>query len=206
MMRRALLAGAALGLSVIVAPVAHADSPDSIHGGCSFDTVVDATGANVGVAYDASVTTDAGGAPIGATVTCWIQVNGIEAPGTRFSYTGVGAQAGANPISFTADSTDTVAQCQEVAYADGSTEPTACTLSTTLVLPPECFLTGCDVLGTIQRFFVSTVDPVVCPVLAQLAGSYPGGVTIDPTGDVSVPDPLDLGLNPVYDCPPYRSV
>jgi hypothetical protein len=45
----------------------------------------------------------------------------------------------------------------------------------------------------------------ICPVLSHLAGNYPGGLSIHPDGDVYVPDPLGLGLNPVYDCPPVGS-
>jgi hypothetical protein len=49
-----------------------------------------------------------------------------------------------------------------------------------------------------------TVDKVVCPVLVQLSGNY-GPITIEPDGDIDVPDPLDLGTTQIYDCPPYQN-
>lgn len=182
---------------------AHAGGPDRIHGGCSYETVKKPTTDEYdGVIRDRSITTDGDGAPTGATVTCWIDVNGVEAPDTRFSYTGSGVQAGANQISFTAGDTDWVTLCRAVTYADGSTEPTECAGPVVIQIPPECIVT-CDIIGTLDRLIVYAVDPAVCPALLRLAGSYPGGVTIAPDGDVYVPDPLILFDGPVYDCPPY---
>jgi len=205
-MRRTSLALAALAVSMSVAPSAHADGSDVIHGGCDFGTVHNsATGEDVGTISDRSVTTDASGAPIGATVTCWIEVDQAEAPGTRFSYSGTGVQAGANPISFVAGD-GWVRVCQAVTYADGSTEPTSCPDPTVIQIPPQ-ICEGCSLIDILLRalddVLIDDVDPALCPVLAQHSGSYPGGITIAPDGDVYVPDPLVLFAGPVYDCPPY---
>jgi len=205
-LRRTSLAFVALAVSMLVAPSAHADGSDAIHGGCDFDTVHNSvTGEEVGTISDRSVTTDASGAPIGATVTCWIEVDQAEAPGTRFSYSGTGVQAGANPISFVAGD-GWVRECQAVTYADGSTEPTSCPEPRVIQIPPQ-ICEGCSLidilLDALDEVFIDDVDPKVCPVLAERAGSYPGGITIAPDGDVYLPDPLGLGLNPIYICPPY---
>jgi hypothetical protein len=175
-MRRSQVTALAVSLGWLVMPTAaHADGPDHVHGGCSYDTVEKPTTNEYdGVIRDRSITTDGTGAPTGATVTCWIDVNGVEAPDTRFSYTGFGVQAGANQISFTAGDTDWVTLCRAVTYADGSTEPTECAGPVVIQIPPECIL-GCDIVGTLNRFIVYAVDPVVCPELVTLAGSYPGG-------------------------------
>ena len=55
-------------------------------------------------------------------------------------------------------------------------------------------------LGSVAE---QVVRLALCPVLAAHAGGYPGGVSISPTGDVYVDDPLILLPKPLYDCPPY---
>jgi hypothetical protein len=212
-MRRILLAiltfGLAFGGSAIVAPAAEAASSNVMHGGCFYDTDENdlvTGGQNVGVIGDLSVTTDSTGAPTDATVTCWVEVNYVEAPHTRFSYSGFGVQAGTDRISFTAEPWDLVRECQSVAYVDGTSEPATCDPPVFIQLPPT-ICEGCSILeivfDALNNVFITYVDPVVCPVLVSLAGTYPGGVTIAPDGDVFVPDPLGLQPNPVYDCPPY---
>jgi hypothetical protein len=206
-MKRFLVAAIALGMGAFVAPAAHADGSNVIHGGCNFRTVQNVNNFSDaeydGIIGDLSVTNDATGAPIGATVTCWLEVNDVEAPGTRFSYTGFGVQVGSDQISYVADDGDWISECRAVTYADGTTEPTECRGLTVTQIPPECPLGTCDLVGTVNRLFISTIDPAACPVLVSVAGSYPGGVTIAPDGDVYVPDPFQLGINPIYDCPPY---
>jgi hypothetical protein len=202
--KRVVLAAFALGATALAGPTAAgAAAPDVIHGGCGFNTDEQATltgGQNVGVIYDLSVTTtgDVPPLPIDATVTCWIEVNGVEAPHTRYSYSGPGVQAGADRISFAAGDTDTVWECESVTFADGTTQVMDCPTP----IPPAEVPPVVGLLDAVNTVFVSYVDPVVCPVLAATAGTY-GPITIAPDGDVYVPDPLALGLSPIYDCPPY---
>jgi hypothetical protein len=190
-----------LGASLLAAPAAQAATTDVIYGGCFDNTLSGPSndGVNTGVIGDVSATTDSAGVPIGATVTCWIEVNSVEAPDTRFSYSGFGVQAGSNPISYTSFDVDTVKTCQEVAYDDGSANTSCSPVTVVHPVPPEC----CDLVETVFDALATYVDPAVCPALAGLAGSYPGGLAIQPDGDLYVPDPLGLGLGPVYDCPPY---
>src|SRR4051794_35285776 len=100
--KRAFVGVLAVGLATLVTPAAHAAS-NTTHGGCFLvagylDNLT--SGAEVGFLGDVSLTQDSPGAPTGATVTCWIDVNGVEAGGTRFSYTGFGAQAGVNEVRY----------------------------------------------------------------------------------------------------------
>lgn len=146
-MKRAFLAVAAAAVlaagGLVVAP-AGATSSDVMHGGCYFDTSPRYTGDTmVGVIGDASVTTtgDSPPAPIGATVTCWIQVNGTPAPGTRHSYGDAGGvpgiQAGSDPLVFDATKTDDVALCTSVVFADGFTDGNLCPPIDTIQIPPQ---------------------------------------------------------------------
>jgi len=210
--KRVLLAALALGVSAAVLPVAPASAAfgsDSIQGGCSFNTNQNETltgGRNAGQISDLSVTTDATGAPTFATVSCWVIVNGVEAPGTRINAAGIGVQAAVATVSFASDD-DWVALCQQVVYGDGTVD-TDCPIDHDWNLPPRSVIDILDaVFGVVNAAFVAYVDPVACPVLVQLAGSYPGGVTIAPDGDVHVTDPLNwLGETLVQDCPPYATI
>ena len=199
-----IVSAASLAIVGAVSPAALANSAgDTIHGGCHFDTNEQQNlteGQNQGVIGDSSVTTDAANLPTGASVTCFIRVNGIAQGDTSHTYTGVGVQAGANQIVFTAGVNDTVTLCEDVTYADTTTEPENCPAATQQQIPPQQVI---DLLN-------STVDPIVCPQLIALGvatgGGVAGVVTIDSTGDTSIIDPLNLGINPVYDCPPYVPV
>jgi len=192
-----------VGAGGLAVPAAHAVAPDRIQGGCFFNS--DGTAATgdtqTGVIGDRSETTtgDFPPMPIGAAVTCWIDVNGVAAPGTTHTYgdlPGVpGVQAGVDTLVYTAPVGEPVYICQSVQFADGTSIPAECP-----PYQPRCGIEGWDCLNDL---FTDYIDPAVCPELVALAGSYPDGVTVEPDGDVYVPDPAGLGLNPVYDCPPY---
>jgi len=201
--KRALIGGALIGLSWTTVPTAHADESDFMYGDCGFDSLelTITTGTHSGWISDRSVTTTGYANPrlIGATVTCWIEVNGAVAPGTTHSYgdlPGVpGVQIGEDAASFTTtDLLDNVQVCESVAYADGTTRS-------------HCIYNDLQMPSHRQQEYIDhafrTTDAVYCPALAAAAGSYPGGVTIGPDGDVFAPDPLGLGITQVWDCPPY---
>ena len=189
--KQVLVGAAAIGIVATSAPAASA-ATNTITGGCFLVAGANRTGTNGqtgGFIGGISRTT------IGATVTCWVNVNGIEAPGTRFSYPGSnGVQSGAWQVSYTASDTDSVTECQSVAYDDGSTSPTICFAVTTIQAPPQAVI---DLVNLVT----SAVNPVFCPVLASLAGNY-GPVSIASNGSVNVADPLGLGYNPVANCGP----
>jgi hypothetical protein len=199
--RRVLVGAAVFGIVAGMAPAATANAAgDDIRGGCFFDSDANAlTGStNVGDIGDLSVTTGPDGLPTGATVTCFIRVNGVEAPGTRFSYSGTGVQAGANPITFIAGPTDNVDECQEVTYADGTTEPLDCPPSTRDPIPPQ------PIVDAIHEVFIGFVDPLSCPVLVALGQATGGGIAgtleIGADGDLYLVTPI---YTRIYDCPPY---
>jgi len=121
---RAAIAATFLTLMAAGTSSAHADTGDQLKGGCGFDTNSQATltgGQNVGIIYDVSVSLHASGLPSTATVACWIEVNGVESPGTRINASGTGVQEGEATISFASSDTDQVQLCQQVTFADGST-------------------------------------------------------------------------------------
>jgi len=212
MMKGVVLGATVLGVVGTMAPAMAASSlGDTHHGGCFFNTdenAVATNGQNQGVIGDLSTTQDASGAPTGATVTCTITVNNL--PQVSKSYTGVGVQAGSDQIVFTASETDSVQLCETITYADNSTE-SSCADSTNQQIPPQQVIDALNgIFDTLDAFEIQNVDPVVCPVLATLGNTIPGGgvagvLQISKDGDVYVADPLSLGLNPFYDCPPYGS-
>ena len=209
-MKRTAAVVLTLVAATLTGPAVHAASTDVIHGGCTFVSATsDAAtgGANVGVIGDLSVTTtgDPTPAPIGAVVTCWITVNGVTAPGTTNSYGDVpgldGVQAGAHPISYIAGPTDEIALCTSVVFADDSTTSSCSPGFDVVQWIDDLLIWGPGPCG--GDLVTQCLDAAGCPVLASMTGDYPGGVSIQPDGDVDVPDPLGLGLDPVYDCPPY---
>jgi hypothetical protein len=137
-----------------------------------------------------------GDAPIDATVYCRVEINGVAAPGTTFGYTGArGLEAGANQVSFSAAPSDIIVLDERVVYADGSDTGWDFQCGDCFSFPPD------EVIADIDLVF-SYIEPQVCPILATHAGTY-GPITIGPDGDVYVPDPTGLGLNPIENCPPY---
>lgn len=210
-MRRALVAAVAFGSAVLGTPAAHASTSNVLHGNCFFESSSAADSAgndNVGALGNLSFTTTGDSPPalIGATVTCWIDVNGVPAPGTSHSYgDGMPVQAGADPIAFEAARDDFVNVCESVAFADGTTDE-LCEADAPIGFPPQEVV---DVITAVVDYVDGTVcchdpEPVSCPVLSVLAGNY-GPISIEPEGDIDISDPLGLGLNPVWDCPPYET-
>lgn len=201
-MKRIALTAVAAVVAMSVPSAAHA-AGDSLDGGC-FLAATElgslTSNAATGVLGDLSVTRDGTGVATDATVACWIDVNGGEVTGTRFGYSGFGAQAGVDRVAFTAAPTDVVSVCEQVGYGDGGTT-SRCDVVTDAPVPPA-------VVGNILEDIwnvtdVWSIDPTICPVLQQLHGDY-GPVTIGPDGDVYVPDPIGLGIAQLQDCPPYE--
>jgi len=192
-----------------IAPAASAAGGDTIQGGCFFitDEVVatNETGGNtVAIIGDQSSTQDANGLPTDATVSCQIRFDDVPAPGTTFSYSGIGVQQGVDTASYAIPpQASSESYCQRVVFADGTDTGWNCTS------PFECECTPPPNVGDILHALLPLVtdvlapyvDPLVCPVLAANAGTY-GPVTIKPDGDVYLLDPLAPRINPVYDCPP----
>lgn len=165
---------------VTVAAPALAAGGDTITGGCFANVHRDTAltnQQNQGILGDLSVTRDLNG-PVSATVTCFIEVNGTEAPGTRLVADGDGVQANATQIAYAAGPTDVVELCQDVHFADGFDTGLACSPTVNVVVVPDDIT-----VPPVNRLFPDLIDPLVCPTLG---------------GDLIV-----LGVV-IYDCPPYN--
>jgi hypothetical protein len=198
--KKAALGALAATVMAMVTPMtaASADQGDTLKGGCSFDTNEQAqvtNGQNQGVIADLSVSQEASGGPSGATVQCWIDVNGVEAPGTRISASGNGVQANSAQITFAASETDAVSECEQVTFDDGSTWVGAdgtnpdCPAATQTQIPPQV------VIDTINSVLALTdaLNPILCPIFASLGPQDIGGViTISSDGSLVIADPVGL--------------
>jgi hypothetical protein len=215
--KKALLGSVAAAVLVMGLPMtsASADAGDAISGGCSFNTDANQTatqGQNNGaIEVTAFMQTSAKTPDAGASVDCKIQVNGVDAPGTEIDVAAnaVGLVQGQAQISFD-DQGGTLpsALCEKDNWGDGDTSGWVCQGSTEIQIPPQQVIDALDGLfATLDQLEIDNVDPVVCPVLktigAAIGGGVPGVLEIRADGDVYVADPLALGLNPVWDCPPY---
>lgn len=117
------VAAAVISIVSVVTP-ASADPGDTLNGGCGSTGLTDVTvtnGQTAVVIYEASTSQEASGGPSTATVSCWIEINGVEGPSGRLTVTGNGAQSGQTATSYYASSTDVVLLCQQVSFEDGST-------------------------------------------------------------------------------------
>src|SRR5437879_7176990 len=90
--QRVLVGATTLAIAGALTPAlpANAVSFAKVTGGCGFATVENATlttGAHDGLIYDLSMAQETNGLPLDATVSCWIQVNGVAQPGTRINVT-----------------------------------------------------------------------------------------------------------------------
>ncbi|MBV9098885.1 MAG: hypothetical protein JO079_12590 [Frankiaceae bacterium] len=216
-MKRKLLAGIVVtALAAFVTPAAHAGpvvpttntfesrfstlqfGTHTATGGCFYAATnagLLTSGQYEGVLGDASITQNAN-IPMGGSVTCKIVVNGsvtVAGPVT-FGDGTTSVQAGAQQIAFTASPFDAVALCEDVRWADGTHSGYVCQASTEVMVPAQVIVDSVGIVGGV-------VDPIVCPILASLAGGYPSVfpvVVIQPDGDVYLPIPGIV----VYDCPP----
>jgi len=176
---------------------------DTMVGGCFFVAIEssDITNATTqGIAGEVSATTGPTNRPTGATVHCWLELNGFDQPDTHIDVTSTGVQIGVpKQISLIAVVGDVITQCQSVTYEDFSTEPTTCEPATTAQLPPPVVYDAPDTAATV-------IDPILCPALVQVGkdtgGGVPGVLTFGSDGDIFV-DELVPELGPIYDCPPY---
>jgi len=207
--KRAALGALAASVMALAAPVtaAHADSGDTLKGGCGFNTdenAVATNGQNEGVIYVAALSQDASPpAPSGATISCVISVNGVTQEATRLTTHGTGAVVGAQQISFSAVDGDQINECQTVTFDDGSTWTAAdgnvgtdCPPATTIVFPPPVVQGLIDtVIATVNSVLALTdaINPIICPIFASVGPQNIAGiVTIAADGSLVIADPLGL--------------
>jgi hypothetical protein len=216
--KKAALGVLAASVLVLGLPMtaANADTADTVHGGCFFNTDSQQTvtqDQNQGViGVDAVMTTPAGTPDTGAEIDCKIQVNLADAPGTEIDVKAnpAGVISGQQQIIFD-DQGGTLpsALCENDIDGNGGSTGWVCTPSTEIQIPPQAVL---DLLNTLINTAVDAVNgvladldpvfaainPIICPVLAQLAPGVPGVLDIAPDGSFVLTDPLGDTLT--YDC------
>jgi len=217
--KKTLLGGVAVAIMAVGLPMtsASADSSDTRHGGCFFNTDANQTvtqNENQGViGVDAEMITPANTPDANAEIDCKIQVNGADAPGTEIDVhaNAAGVVSGQQQIIFD-DQAGTLpsALCENDISGDGSSSGWVCEGSMTITIPPQVVLDLLDtIFNTLDGLEVQFVDPTVCPLFQQLytltGGNVAGLVTITPEGDVTINDPLGL-VGPFWDCPPYGNL
>ena len=208
--KKTLLGGVAVAIMAVGLPMtsANADSSDTRHGGCFFNTDANqqvTQNENQGViGVDAVMITPANTPDALAEIDCKIQVNTADAPGTEIDVkaNAAGVVSGQQQIIFD-DQGGTLpsALCENDISGDGSSSGWVCRASMEIQIPPQVVL---DLLDTL---FTTVIDPTTCPVFVAIHNATGGGVQgvlyIASDGDILIADPLGLGLNPVDDCPPY---
>lgn len=205
MIAKHAIAGAVTAtLVALAAPfsVAHADPGDTLRGGCSLDTepdtVLTVDGRVNGVISDLSLSQEASGGPSGATVECWVQVDGVEAPGTRVVAAGDGVQANAASITFDPGQYDDATLCQQVTFDDGSTwadpngENPVCFGSAGPQFPPQVVFDTVDLALRAVNGAVGTAEQTIAPVIQALIDVLQGGV---PASECARIEPLPNGVN-----------
>jgi hypothetical protein len=216
---------AALLASGLALPAAHAAPPagNTYTGGCYFDADSQATVTQpdtfVGVLGVRAVIQSNGAPDNGSSAECSLQVNGNEVD--HLGPIAGPVAVGAKQTTFVAHAGDVTSLCTTIHWSDNSST-TTCGNSIDLQIPPQAVLDLLDtifvtidgvlvtidnllnpVFDALNNFEKDNIDPRVCPVLAGLAGTYPGGIVISSEGDVSIPDPAGLGLTKIWDCPVY---
>jgi hypothetical protein len=185
MLKKLMLAGVAVGMMALNAPIAHAAV---VRSGCGFDANSQSTvtGENTftGVAYGYAVFDDQGT----HTLRCYITVDGVEQASTVPGSGSVFVTT-SGTVTYSAAEGAHVEECTEI---DGNL--VSCGAATETQIPPQEVL---DLLDTVGM----ALDTVLCPVLASLSPGVPGVVDISPEGDVTL-----IGVGPFWDCPPYGNL
>ncbi|MDQ1698676.1 MAG: hypothetical protein QOG34_539 [Frankiaceae bacterium] len=215
--RKAASVAIATALLTLAAPLtsANADYGDTIKGGCGFAALNNSTltgGANnTGVIYDVSVSQEQNGLPSGATVQCWIEVNGVYQLGTDIFASGNPIQDNAQQIMFNAYPGDSVALCQSVSFWDPSTWTAPdgnvgidCQPATSIGFPPQALI---DAVNTVLDLADKTLAPTLCPLFMELyqitGGGVLGVIHVQPDGDLYLAKPLGVDYYQIYDCAPF---
>jgi hypothetical protein len=211
-MKAALGAIAATVISLVAPLTASADQGDTLHGGCFLLTAEQqalTNGATEGNFSGLAIAQHADATPAGASVSCWIDVNGAEAYGTRLDFRAGGASANRH-VSFNANPSDTVSVCMQVWFDDGSAWTGADGTNPDCANDSDASAAGAEV-GTGAANSSSgviwtgvDVNRTVCPLLVtarQVTGGGVGGVlVIGPGGSIFLNNPISRTSTIVYTC------
>jgi hypothetical protein len=212
MLKKLMLAGVAVGMMALNAPIAHAAV---VRSGCGFDAIAQetATGGQdtfTGGAYGYALFDDQGT----HTLRCYVTVDGVE-QATTPTGSGVGFVTAQGQVTYNAAEGATVDECTEI---DGVT--IECGTADTSQIPPQEVIDLIDqvfdvlitvaetVDGVLAPVYAAldgverdVIDPLVCPLLASAAPGIPGVVDITPEGDTTL-----AVVGPFWDCPPYGNL
>src|SRR4051812_3382670 len=104
MRRTILVAGAATVMAVVgQGTAAQAATGDQLYGGCGIQVNMVSTLAPDrydGEIFEGSLSLDGSNSPTTATVSCWVEVNGVEAHISRLTSGGFGFQEGEKSVSY----------------------------------------------------------------------------------------------------------
>jgi hypothetical protein len=212
MLKKLMLAGVAVGMMALNAPIAHAAV---VRSGCGFDSVAQETVTGgqdtfTGGAYGYAVFDDQGT----HTLRCYVTVDGVE-QATTPTQSGTAFVATAGQVTYNAAEGATVDLCTEI---DGAT--VSCGPADEQQIPPQevidlinqvfdILITVAEtvdgvlapVYAIIDGIERDVIDPQVCPLLAAAAPGIPGVIDITPEGDTTI-----AVLGPFWDCPPYGNL
>jgi hypothetical protein len=199
MLKKLMLAGLAVGMTALNAPVAHAAV---VRAECGFDAAAQATvtGGGAQATFTGAawcvVTFDDGN---GHTVRGYITVDGVEQASTPTASGSVVVIA-AGQVTYNAPEGSTVDLCTEI---DGVT--VSCGPADEQQIPPQAVIDLLDtVFATLDSVLIpieEQLDPTICTLLKAAAPGIPGVVDITPEGDTTV-----VGVGPFWDCPPYGNL
>jgi hypothetical protein len=209
---RYVLSAAVVATAALTATPASATPPSDTGQVCGFSSLTnpfDPSGRRQTGEIDAGPIVIADGAdPRAGRVTCtitsgWNHTAPALASASSVTTPGV-VYLPPTPIEYEIDYWDVPVICTRVDIVGGgtyywddidevwSTDPYVECMSWCCDPPP-----GGDILDEVDEVFIDYVDPVLCPVLAEHAGTV-GPVTIQPDGDVSIAD------GEWWLCPPYE--
>jgi hypothetical protein len=192
-----MLAGVAVGMMALNAPIAHAAV---VRSGCGFDAVAQETatgGQNTftGGAYGYAVFDDQGT----HTLRCYITVDGVE-QATTPTGSGTGVVTVSAQVTYNAADGASVDECTEI---DGVL--IECGAADTSQVPPQEVIDALDtVFAAIDGVLLpieQLLDTVICPVLASASPGIPGVIDINAEGDTTI-----AVVGPFWDCPPYGNL
>jgi hypothetical protein len=199
LLKKLMLAGVAVGMMALNAPIAHAAV---IRSGCGFDSVAQetATGGQdtfTGGAYGYAAFDD----QATHTLRCYVTVDGVPAAGgSTAPQSGTGFVATAGQVTYFAAEGSSVDLCTEI---DGVT--LSCGPATESQIPPQEVIDALDaVFAAIDGVLLpieQQLDTIICPILASVAPGIPGVVDINAEGDTTL-----AVVGPFWDCPPYGNL
>jgi hypothetical protein len=197
LLKKLMLAGVAVGMMALNAPIAHAAV---VRSGCGFDAIAQetATGGQdtfTGGAYGYAIFDDQGT----HTLRCYVTVDGVE-QATTPTGSGTGLVTAQGQVTYNAAEGATVDECTEI---DGVT--IECGAADTSQIPPQEVIDALDaVFATLDSILIpieEQLDPVICAVLSAAAPGIPGVIDITPEGDTTL-----AVVGPFWDCPPYGNL